>query len=218
MEIPENFMDGIKKLGEKLIKTDLKFSEIYSKGAVKLAEYGWYIGANVKVSQALDAIIFTNTNNKEKIDEIFINYYSENLEELSKAVIEKYSERDKILKEVIKCHNSKLYFASTTLFLSQVDGICNGELFKTKRSKSSIKKFIKDRSDKEKISSTLNPILEENAIDVYHPNKDKFKSDLNRHGVMHGYDFDFGTETNSLKSFSLLCYIKDFIDRYNNIK
>lgn len=218
MEIPENFKDGIKKLGDRLIKVDLKFSEIYSKGAIELAEYGWYLGGGIKISETLDSIAYTKTGNKNKIDEIFNSYYSENIEELSKAIIEKYSNRKKILKEAIKCHNSKLYFASTSLFLSQVDGICNGELFKTRQSKSAIKKFIKKSSNKSNISSSLNAILKENAIDVYHPDKSKFKSELNRHGVMHGYDFDFGTKTNSLKAFSLLCYIKDFIDRYDNIK
>ena len=218
MEIPESFMRGIKKLSERLIKADLKFSEIYSKGAVKLAEYGWYIGGSMTISKALDAIGFIKTDDKDKIDEIFINYYSKNLNKLLKKIIEKYNERSKILTEAIKCHNSKLYFASTSLFLSQADGICNGELFKTRRSKSAIKEFIRENSDQNEISSTLNAILAENAIDVYHPNKIKYKSDLNRHGVMHGYDFDFGTETNSLKAFSILCYINDYIDRYNNIK
>ncbi len=88
-------------------------------------------------------------------------------------------------------------------------------MFKTKNSKKAIKKFIEENNSSDKTSKTLSPILKESAIDIYHPKKEKFNSDLNRHGVVHGYDTDFGSESNSLKAFSLLCYIKDFIDRYN---
>jgi hypothetical protein len=214
----ENLTENIKKLSERLHQENLKFSEVYSKGGVSLAQFGWYIGANIPLLKALDAMTYAKLGKQSEIDKLFFKYYSNNLDKLASEIGNQYSSRKPIIDEAVKCHNSKMFYASTSLFLAQADGICNGELFKTRRSKEAIKKFIKESSESDKISAYLSPILEESAIDIYHPDKDRFNSDLNRHGVMHGYDTDYGTEMNSLKAFSLVCYIKDFIDRYNKNK
>lgn len=214
----ENLFENVQKLSERLKKENVKFSEIYSIGGVSLAQYGWYIGANIPLLKALDAMTYAKLGKQSEIDKIFLYYYSKNLERLASEIADQYPTRKQIINEAIKCHKLKMFYASTSLFLAQADGICNGELFKTKHSKAAIKKFIKESSKSDKISAILSPILEESAIDIYHPDKTKFNSDLNRHGVMHGYDTNYGTEINSLKAFSLICYIKDFIDRYNKNK
>ena len=74
------------------------------------------------------------------------------------------------------------------------------------------------RNQTDNISFYPEPLSNESAIDVCHPDKSNYQSQLNRHAVMHGYGTEHGDEINSLKSVSLRCFITDFVDRYNNMK
>ena len=63
-------------------------------------------------------------------------------------------------------------------------------------------------------SIIMTAIENTNAIDSLYAEINLYESQLNRHGVMHGWDTDFGNELNRLKAFSLLAFVSDFIDRY----
>lgn len=88
------------------------------------------------------------------------------------------------------------------MFLSLSDGICNGELFKTKNQKQSLKKYLKKFNKNKFISDFYNSVTNENTIDkgYYKLGTDKsiLKSILNRHRIMHGYDKAYGTEINKM--------------------
>lgn len=56
-------------------------------------------------------------------------------------------------------------------------------------------------------------ITEVSAIDTPHSKMSEFPSSLNRHGVLHGLDFDYGTRINSLKALSLLAFVGDFFSK-----
>ncbi len=71
----ENLIESIKKISERLKENDLKYSEIFSKGGVNLASYGWYVGANIPLIKALDAMSHAKHDEKSEIDKIFIKYY-----------------------------------------------------------------------------------------------------------------------------------------------
>ena len=207
----ENLVENIKKLSERLQQENLKFSEVYSKGGVSLAQFGWYIGANIPLLKALDAMTYAKLGKQSEIDKLFFEYYSKNLDKLASEIGNHYSSRKQIIDEAVKCHNLKMFYASTSLFScpSSTESVTENSLRQDAR-KMQLRNSLKKVVNQIKISATLSPILEESAIDVYHPDKAKFKSELNRHGVMHGYDTDYGTEMNSLKAFSLICYIKRF--------
>ena len=58
----------------------------------------------------------------------------------------------------------------------------------------------------------LDVILRVNKIDEYFSTELRGSTELNRHAVLHGYDTNFGTELNSLKAYSLLLFIVDFLE------
>ena len=108
-----------------------------------------------------------------------------------------------------------MYFASTALFLTIADGLCNGYLFKTKQNKLNLKQEL---SKTHCLEEFLSLITEVSAIDIAHAKKINFPSTLNRHGVLHGLDFDYGTKTNSLKALSLLAFIGDFFTKQDTAR
>ena len=204
----------IKKLSEALKKLDKNLN----RGLTLLAQYGWYINQNIKLTESAELIAHSQKNKTKEIDDFFIKYYSEHFENLIKKLKIKFPERTGILDEGMKTHNQELFFASTQLFLSQADGICQGNLYKAgeKRDKKPLKQFLEKTNSLNFITSTLSPIIELSAIDVHVTRKSEFISELNRHAVIHGEDTEYGTRINSLKAFSLLCFVADFIDRYKN--
>lgn len=185
-----------------------------SKCIKQFAKYGWYISAEIELIDTFELAKKLNKGDIESLDKFLSNHFSKNIKQIIKDKIKRFPERAAILQQARTAHKLKLYYASTILFLTQADGICSGELFKTRNEKKALKKYLQTNGTPGFLTTFLSAITEESAIDVYHPDKKKYKSDLNRHGVMHGFDFDYGTELNSLKALSLLCFVTDFINRH----
>ncbi|MFV5689888.1 hypothetical protein ACM55M_14820 [Flavobacterium sp. ZT3R25] len=161
-----------------------RFEEISNDGFVKLASYGWYVDADISLG------------------------YITGL--MEKAINEN---RSKIIEEAVYCHQNGKYYASSTLFLSEADGICSGLLFKNRKNKEALKQYIAQKKGANFFSILMIAIENTNTIDSFYSKTNLDDSKLNRHGVMHGLDMDFGREINSFKAFSLLVFVSDFIDR-----
>lgn len=127
-----------------------------------------------------------------------------------------YPDRKSIFREALKAHKLKMYYSSTSLFLSQADGICQGQLFILKNEKATLKKRIKALGNSA-AEDFLNAILSASAIDSPYSEKDKYISTLNRHSEVHGLDVKFGNEMNSLKALSLLTYIGQFLAKHKQL-
>lgn len=212
-----HILDGFKRLSEEFRKATESFNYNFNDGLSVLANHGWYINDDMTLFYAFEGMKFASKNEIEKLDNLFSEYYSSNSRDICNHQIGIYPQRKNIILEAYKAHEKKMYFASIALFLSQADGICKGELFKTRREKEAIKSYIKELYPL-KVPAFLQVITSESAIDAYFPERNKFKSGLNRHGVFHGYDTEYGNRTNSLKAMSILAFITSFLERYVNIE
>jgi hypothetical protein len=216
-ELSKTLVASVKEMQEQLerqfapvVKAANESSRITNEYAQLLSAHGWYISANIKYDSVFQIFLALKNNNKELVEKMISEYYRQNLSGIKAVLLERWPNRKQILLESFKAHDLKMYSASTILFLSQVDGICDGNIF---RSKKKLKKYLEQQSSPEIIDSVL---MNESAIDVDTRKEDKsnFFSDLNRHGVMHGFHLEYGTENNSLKALSMLCFISDFLNRY----
>jgi len=202
-------------LAKKMAKSILKFNAVKEVGFKKLADFGWYIDGDIPLGYVTNLIEYAVEEKKKQLDDFFIEHYNNRIKESTKCFMSKHSNRLHIIKEAIECHNEKKFYSSTILFLSQADGICNGLLFKVGRNKQDLNKYLKSTEYGDFLTLILNSINEKSAIDSYYPEESNiYESALNRHGVIHGGITDFGTKENSLKAFSLLCFVNDFIDRH----
>jgi hypothetical protein len=137
-------------------------------------------------------------------------FYEKEIKISSTHLVKHFPEKRKLIQEAIKAHKKKLFFASTILFLSLADGICNGYLFRIANQKKKLKNALSDKRILDFVVSTLTNV---SAIDAHTDDSLKYPSKLNRHAVMHGNDITYGTRTNSLKAFSLFACVADFVGK-----
>lgn len=209
--------DETKKMLNKAVEGYSKFFGLSEIGLKRIAGFGWYIDGRITMGYTTNLMEKAVEGDSEFLDKFFVNYYRENIDNLSEILKNRQETRQKIIIEALDCHKEKKYYASTLLFLSQADGICNGQLFRTRKEKESLKKFLSKSENGNFINVLLGMITDESAIDVGYSKKEQFDSNLNRHAVVHGLVVNFGEEKNSLKAFSLLCFVSDFVNRYKKL-
>jgi hypothetical protein len=128
--------------------------------------------------------------------------------------------RTDMLDEIIRCHNSKLFFSSTILCVSQVEGIiAEGFCHSGKMNQSKyILYFQKLNGDsKNKQDSVFrNFMLDTLLVNFEHGGT--LMSEISRHAIMHGADKNYGTFVNSIKSLLFLDYLADCFGYYHNDK
>lgn len=202
----------LKELNEHQKKLD-ELSANMIKAMKELSTLGWYISGKTEILSIAKLAAEIKSGHLENIDETMRSYYNSEFDSTIQNLKNLYPERDKIFTEAANAHKQNMYFASTTLFLAQADGICKGHLYITKNEKKNLKKEI-SKFNNPILAEVLDVIANVSAIDAPYSNGFKYPSKLNRHVVIHGLDIEFGTETNSLKAFSLLSFIGDFFDRY----
>lgn len=191
--------------------------ELFANALKLLANYGWYISEKLQMNQLTNLVKLAHNDEEEDLNTFFLNYYSEHISENVSSLSVRFPERKELFEEAFSAHNKKLYHSSTLLWLTLCDGICEGELFKLKGNKRAIRKWLRDNDTTETYVKYLEVITEVNAIDAYTGDKVKYKSQLNRHGIVHGFDINYGNEINSLKAFSLLVFINDMVNRHKRI-
>ncbi|WP_298328610.1 hypothetical protein [uncultured Dokdonia sp.] len=177
--------------------------------ALILLKFGWYIPREFKLKKIAELTELGRSKNFNEIDEILTEFFNEKIDNIEENLVGTYSERSEIIKEAFNSHKMKLYYSSTILFLSQADGITESKMFIGR------KNFEKN-IDSRKNPDIVNILGEESPlnVDTRKDNNPNYFSDLNRHGVMHGLSNNYGSEKNSLKALSLLCFVSDFYNRY----
>lgn len=188
--------------------TFLTLDEHYQKAVEILADHGWYVSNTMLVGDIFSGALKAIRKDKKAVDYQMVKFYRAEIKSIVKNISSLYPERKLIFKEGKICHDRKNYHASTLLFLSQCDGICDGSMFSIKNSKQALKKFLPTKQP------YLNdPLTKVRGIDSKIDEAHLFNSDLNRHKVIHGKDVNFGTEINSYKALSLLNYVCEIIQR-----
>jgi hypothetical protein len=177
-------------------------------GLKMLANQGWYISAGSPIVDGVKFAIEITKGNNVKVDSYMAKFYEKEAKDIIKRLCSQFPGRVAILTEALQAHRKGMYFSSTSLFLSNADGLCDGFLFTGKNGKANLKKLLERKSS---LDYFLSVIVDTNAIDTAHHKMRNYPSDLNRHGVMHGLDVDYGTKVNSLKALSLLAFIGDFV-------
>jgi hypothetical protein len=215
----DNFTEILKKIEEiggisKIILNHIGLPNFstYEK-AIKLSNYGWYVPAKFQLKKINEIVTLFELNHNIEADKLISDYFKKNLKSIKKELTQKHIERNDIIEEAFKAHNTKMFYSSTILFISISDGISEKKL------------FINSKKFNSQIDLLKNPeiikILSEESpmnVDTRKENNPSFFSDLNRHNVMHGLKYDYGNEINSLKSLSLLCFVSDWYNRYEVTK
>lgn len=219
------FISELRKNLEGFAEQLAKAMEILEKeapiGILELSKYGWYLGYDSLPKTSVELGRKLNKGKSKEVDEILIEYYEEELDLVEKRVIGRNPNRKHIIKEAFDNHRNKRYYSSIVLFLTLIDGLCydetkklyfknNGKLQRSKIYKPAVEEEI---SKKEKfiIQGFEIPMNQSTGINEHTDNINKFPVRLNRHEILHGMDYKYGTKINSLKVISLLNYINDIV-------
>ncbi len=206
-------LDTFKEIGERLKEYTEKTPEYF----LLIAQHGWFIDLESELNFPSRVAYEIQDDELETANELLVEYYKENLDQIFESLINRHPNRKEILTQILvsfKNNNHSLLIPSV---LTQVDGVCFDF---TKR-----KFFIKERKNKylpqvtselEKSAETfldlyLSPLQNQTPIMAREQDISKFPCHLNRHEILHGISTDYGTEVNSLKVISLLKYVSDLL-------
>jgi hypothetical protein len=177
---------------------------------VRMLENGWYPFSRLP----LDFYKINELDDEEFNKEIY-EFYKKFSNEMTKNILEGFKQRYEILNEAIEAYNKGMFWVSIPTFLTQIDGISR-EIIGT-----SIFNKIDDKTPLTK--QKRKPILVKEKYNysdlIYLTNLDfiseinkKYKKGMvcfNRHGVIHGFDTDYGNEINNLKCMVILNYLAE---------
>jgi hypothetical protein len=177
-----------------------------------LANHGWYLPFDSLPEELFNYTKALDEGRIELVNDELVLRFEGNLSDIITRACTSFPNRAEMLMEAKLAHEAKMYFASTSLFLSNADGILNGKLYKP----IGLKKELENREIS--IEEFTRFLTEENSITRKYSAKNNDQSDsLNRHGVLHGTDVKYGTKVNSFKALSLLDYVVVFIVRYEGL-
>lgn len=200
-----------------------------SQNLEEIAFHGWFLSLQMDLA-TYESLAFSLDDIPEgdgrwqALDKIFHKHYSENIDYFLSEIIEKYPHREFAVKPAVSAHMRGEYALSVPVFFAQAEGILRDETEK--------ELFTK----KDNISNyALGQRLEVENPEEWHKYFDDAVwaplcgnlpitwgprdrqgaeySGLNRNTALHGIDLNYATEINSLKSYSLLCYVAGLFDR-----
>ncbi len=181
---------------------------------IVFAEHGWYMdiwGFSFPfISEVRDALL---SGDIELAENSLIRYYNDRIDMIEKTIIEKFKHRAKIITAAFAAHRRGDYILSIPVVLAQTDGICKEvvgqHLFIKKDHKPATASYVDQYTIDSLLTAILQPLAQSLPIDYNEKTRNKSGdfSQLNRHMVLHGESLDYGTESNSLKSISLLNYV-----------
>ena len=177
------------------------FFELKDRQLKWLASYGWYLSDDLKLFDIADELLSVSNRSSSEIDKRFVAYYDDIIDKKLTALAEAHPDRRHILEEALQGYKLKMYHSCVLLMLSQADGLVESDLFTSYRKK----KLLEHLGGS--ISLFATPLLETHTIDQRSPKQKE--GELNRNSAFHGLDLKYGTKTNALKAFSLLCLVAD---------
>lgn len=148
------------------------------------------------------------------LDDFMVNELKASWAALQLSLTEKYPHRKAVIECAVLQHESQCFIASIPLFLAQADGIVAEEIgahfFTDKDTRK--EKLLQLESDSDAFSASLLSILGIETQFQAGISKSRARDKIlapNRNGILHGSrkHLDYGTELNSYKAFSLLCFV-----------
>ncbi|MFL9910451.1 hypothetical protein [Paraburkholderia sp. RL17-337-BIB-A] len=200
-----------------------------SKAAMTVAAAkGWFFGWNDSLQSVMELVEKLDVTREHTIDEVMAQYYRENLQFLTDELVSRHPDRAPVIKAAVNAHRTvggDGYFLSIPVFIAQADGLLTeitkvrSALMKEGRGQQELQasKALREQlaADQESLD-LIHPLLKLHELD-FMKSTDARKlavqttgeafTALNRHQVMHGESWDYGTEMNSLKAFSLLAFV-----------
>lgn len=222
----QNITDSIEEkrlFVKRFLDDNKKIAQLYEDTIRKyLAERGWYVAGSLYGNQypMLEKAIKENRNSE--VDEFLQSHVRSNINEIQRVVCEKWPNHAPIINDAFEAHTKTTYTLSVPVLLAQADGICYEilEAFLFTNHAGNVNEKINNLVQSDipytpLARSFLGLLIEVSGLRMDTKQRDEFEgagvsiSPLNRHGVLHGIDCDYCSESNSLRSIALLSFLSE---------
>lgn len=216
-------LDQIASVGQ-LIASAFPTDEEFERVSSTLADRGWFLGLvfPIGIVRKVDALLATDDG--DGVESLMQDYVRRRLGHILRAAEERCPSRAAILESAMKAHEESKFELSVPVLLAQADGIAGeilgGHLFRRHNKTTVASRQLDDKLielgitlDHGLVTVALAPVYDAASIGIHTEERDKRRTQdplygpLNRHGVLHGLDLDYGTEANSLRAFLLLEFL-----------
>lgn len=208
----------------KAFPTEEEFERVSS----LLADRGWFLGLQFPIGIVRQIDELHVAAGAEAVEALMQDYVRARAERIIRAVQERCPNRTSILDTVFTAHLEGRYELSVPVLVAQADGVAlevlGGHFFlKDKSSKprpTKARKALEQRLlelgielDNGFVEIAMAPLYDGASIGLptwdrnQRRTTDPLFGPLNRHGVLHGLDTDYGTEGNSLRAILLLEFV-----------
>ena len=176
-----------------------------------MVTHSWYPDFDIPIadSRALESRAIVG--DFPAIQDYLMDYYRHNVTDIERRVCERYPNRATVLAEAFSAYRDGRYILAIPVFLAQADGISEELLskhfFTPRTSIPEAQKLLQDGLLTDYGRLLLDPLVQSGTIRDHTHTLVGNTDYLNRHAIMHGIDPNYGTETNALKSISLLAYL-----------
>ncbi|PIV20279.1 MAG: hypothetical protein COZ69_04115 [Deltaproteobacteria bacterium CG_4_8_14_3_um_filter_45_9] len=176
-----------------------------------LGEHGWYLDLEMPIPGLWELKKALSEGNVEEAEEALAEYFTGRLDEIEASIIERFPNRQKMIRAAFNAHRRQEYELSIPVFLAQTDGICKEVikqyLFIKQNRKPRTAIYVEQIASNTFRAALLQPLAHPLPIAASERERAKGFNELNRHMVLHGESLDYGTQINSLKAISLINYV-----------
>jgi hypothetical protein len=180
----------------------------------QLARRGWFIAGSLYPHQFLPLAMALKNREENQVEEFLKIHVRGLILDVREGALKRWQNRAVILSDAFDAHIAEKYTLSVPVLLAQADGISAdllGACLFTNQ-KGSIRKaasrvITKDLHQRPLAKSFLGLLLETSGLRLDTHKREELSS-LNRHGVLHGLDCDYGTEANSLRGIALISFLE----------
>lgn len=185
-----------------------------------LAQRGWFVAGSLYTNQFPALKNAIEQNAESEIEDFMIRHVRAISDHAASEASAKWPHRQVILSDAFDAHSKELFTLSVPVMLAQADGIALeilGAFLFTDHSGRVADKAVEIIDVKIKhrplAKSFLGLLIDASGLRLSTKERDQRKnagfpvSPLNRHGVLHGIDCDYPTESNSLRAIALIHYL-----------
>lgn len=220
-QFAENFLEHRLRTIEMIRESIEDLPEREKKGLQTLAEEGWFFDPEMPCTFLQKIEVLLKKYPKEflsQLNDYCVDHFREQLDNIEKKLTTSYPHRSHLLLQAFSAHRCGEYSLSIKAFLPEADGIFSElfpekSLFRYEQRKSAINKYA-SKTRSHFLKKYFHLFLLNLPLWMSKPERDGSSSALNRHRVLHGKALDDYTEENSLKTISLLCFIR-YLGLYN---
>jgi len=230
-----SFFDRIASIDWEAVQTKMDELPQRSKEAMDIASAkGWFYAWTGSLREAYAVTDQLRSIDEEQINEFMAEHYRSRMDCLSEDLSKQFPARAVAISAAVRAHKRADidgYTLSTPVFIAQADGLIS-EILETdsalqkvgdklikrgaKKGETRAAYTLRNKVADEEDLNYVNPLLALHNLDFLMSQENRAASAqssggefsaLNRHQVMHGEVSDYGTEFNSLKAFSFLCFV-----------